>query len=79
MLTVECKVHFEIGRKTRKKLKVGEARQGEAMPPHRVREPYPPSNVFLKKLFTQPNYLHCGLSTLPDRSGRETPRWDETP
>jgi len=25
MLTVECKVHFEIGRKTRKKLTVGDA------------------------------------------------------
>ncbi len=25
MLTVRCKVHFEIGRKTRKKLEVGEA------------------------------------------------------
>lgn len=25
MLTVECKVHFEIGRKTRKKLEVGDA------------------------------------------------------
>lgn len=25
MLTVECKVHFEIGSKTRKKLEVGDA------------------------------------------------------
>ncbi len=25
MLTVECKVHFEVGRKTRKKLEVGDA------------------------------------------------------
>jgi len=36
MLTVECKVHFEVGRRTRKKLKAGDPPPGPVVEPGNV-------------------------------------------